>query len=193
LISDFGLKSSPFNPQSEIPNPQSNYGSSRFCAIHCGTVCGCCSAGSFAPIIFFQKGGDVWRAVSLGSGFTVVFLEPELGVTAATVLFHADFVLVATLCAPFFTDCIGEVLGAGAFSTHLFLVSPLGVDDLLESDFGHWTVGQLTFFCGVFTIHLLSLPLSALVGICTSCDMGPAVCAGAAICGTTDVAGGNVF
>jgi hypothetical protein len=187
------LKGEFFNPQSEIPNPQSNYGSSRFCAIHCGIVWGCCSSGSFAPIIFFQKGGDVWRAVSFGSGFTVVFLEPELGVTAATVLCHADFVVVATLCAPFFTDCIGEVFGAGAFSTHRFLVSPLGADDLLENDFGHAIFGQLTFLFGVFTIQWLSVPLSALVGICTSCAMGPAAGAPAAACGTPDVVGGNVF
>jgi hypothetical protein len=63
---------------------------------------------------------------------------------------------------------MGEVFGAGgAFSTHLFLVSVAAVDDLLESDLGHSNFGQLTFFWGVLTIQRLSVPLSALDGICT--------------------------
>src|SRR6185369_6125617 len=103
------------------------YGSRRFCAIHCGTVCGCCIAGSFAPNIFFQNGGDVSRVATrgLGSGLAVFFAAGP-GVTAATVLCHADFVPAATLLAPFLTDCIGDVFGVtGALSTHLFLLASL--------------------------------------------------------------------
>jgi hypothetical protein len=137
-----------------------HYGSSRFCAIHCGTVCGCCIAGSFAPNIFFQNGGDVSRLATcgVGAGFAAFFvLEP--GVTAATVLCHADFVPVATLFAPFFTDCIGDVFGVTVdLSTHLFLLaSGLGAaGDLLDNAFGisgMCSFGQLTFFLGVLTIQ----------------------------------------
>jgi hypothetical protein len=139
-----------------------DYGSSRFCAIHCGTVCGCCISGSFAPNIFFQNGGDVSRLATCGAGFAAAFgvvfaLGP--GVTAATVLCHADLVPAATLFAPFFTDCIGDVFGAtGALSTHLFLVaSALGVvAGLLDNAFGidgMCNDGQLTFFLGVLTIQ----------------------------------------
>ena len=136
------------------------YGSSRFCANHGGTVCGCCISGSFAPNIFFQNGGETSRRATWvpGSGF-VVFFALEPGVTAATVLCQADFVPVATLCAPFFTDCIGDDFGVtGALSTHMFLfVSVLeAAADLLDNAFGisgMCSLGQLTFFLGVLSIQ----------------------------------------
>jgi hypothetical protein len=190
-IWDFGLDDSIFNPQSKIGNRQ---GSNRFCAIHCGTACGCWISGSFAPSIFFQNGGDVSRLAicGAGAGFVVFF---ALGVTAATVLCHADFVPAATLCAPFFTDCIGDVLGgAGAFSTQgFFFGSVLAVPaDLLDKDFdnsGMCNLGQLTFFLGVLTIQW---PLSAgLVGICASYGTGPAPSDGAVADGMPGVVEGN--
>src|SRR3954469_25684444 len=115
------------------------YGSSRFCAIHCGTVCGCCIAGSFAPNIFFQNGGDVARLATRGlrSGFGVFFVLGP-GVTAATVLCQADLAPATTLSARFLTDCIGDVFGVtGAFSTQRFLfASAFAAADLLDNAFG---------------------------------------------------------
>ncbi len=179
------------NPQSAIV-----YGSSRFCAIHCGTVCGCCISGSFAPNIFFQTDGDVARLATCGAGAGfVAFFALEPGVTAATVLFHADFVPVATLLAPFFTDCIGDVFGTtGALSTHLFLFASglAAVVDLLDSAFGidgMCSDGQLTFFLGVLSIQWLSS--DAVVGICASCATGPVTAGAAGAAGGATVAEGN--
>lgn len=135
------------------------YGSSRFCAIHCGTVCGCCSSGSFAPNIFFQKGGDVSRWATCGGVAAAGFFVLSPGVTAATVLRHADFVL-------FFIDCIGEVFGtSGVVSAHLFFGASglAAVADFLDNDFGMCSSGQLTFFLGVLSIQWLSSFGSAFV------------------------------
>jgi hypothetical protein len=137
-------------------------------------------AGSFAPNIFFHNGGEVSRLATCGAGagFAATFtLGP--GVTAATVLCQADFVPAATLLAPFFTDCIGDVFGVtGALSTHLFLfASGLAAGaDLLDNAFGMCRLGQLTFFFGVLSIQWLSS--EDVVGICASCETGPAAAGG---------------
>ena len=122
-----------------------------------------------------------------GAGFAV-FFAVEPGVTAATVLCHADFVPAATLFAPFFTDCIGDVFGVtGALSTHLFLLaSGFGSGRRFARQrfrhLGMCSDGQLTFFLGVLSIQWLSS--DGVVGICASCATGPAPAAGVVACGS---------
>src|SRR4051812_31420386 len=84
------------NPQSEIRN---HYGSNRFCAIHCGTVCGCFRSLSFSPNVRFQNDGLSFCAMR-DDGLLGCFVLP--GVRADTVLCHALFVPLATLFAPSF-------------------------------------------------------------------------------------------
>src|SRR4051812_43331165 len=76
-----------------------HYGSNRFCAIHCGTVCGCFRSLSFSPNVRFQNDGLSFCAMR-DDGLLGCFVLP--GVRADTVLCHALFVPLATLFAPSF-------------------------------------------------------------------------------------------
>jgi hypothetical protein len=64
--------------------------------------------------------------------------------------------------------------------------------DLLLSDFGHSILGQLDFFFVLSASHWLSVLLSALAGICTSCWTGPALATGAVAAGALVVGYGVV-
>ena len=139
----------------------SRYGSSRFCAIHCGTVCGCCISGSFAPNIFFQNGGDVSRLATCGAGRwlrrrfrTWRRALPQRRFCATQTSYPMRHCLRLSSPIASATSSASPALYRPTCSCLLPVCAAAA--DLLDNAFGMCSEGQLTFFLGVLSIQWLS-------------------------------------